>query len=180
MNLVINKSAIAYPGATATHYSMLPFGDAFETFGTPFGLFIPTSTSGYQFLRWLRRGMKDMLRHDDITSRMVHVSNDGEVFIMRANTEENDISIIPVTTERFVHLHETRDIAEAYTHLLRKCKTITEAAAFIEQNEVNGLIDAQILLVEDWVAHAKEKGYTELWYRTTFGGKVIDKRQKEA
>lgn len=168
-NLIFNKQVVAFQRneiSEAGITALVPF----ETFGTEYGLFIPVTFSGYQFLRWIRKGARDVLPLRSIGSHLIHISNDGEVLMMHASTESNTISVVPVLSEQFQLLNASREISAAYSRLLRDCQTVAEACRFVEEHEVNGIPDPHIILVNDWVEYAKSRKYTRTFYLTKFRG----------
>lgn len=167
VNIIYNKNVIAFRNYDGGDFGPVHI-DPFEAFGTEYGMFIPITLSGYQFIRWVRKGMKDVLPKNAIGCYFIHVDNDGEVMVMHADSEDNSITITPVTTETFQLLNASRDITYAYLRLLRGCQTIAEACRFVEEHEVSGIYDPYILLASDWAEHAKAKGYDKTFYRTKF------------
>ncbi|BAW19154.1 hypothetical protein [Ralstonia phage RP31] len=166
-NILYNRESVAIPQKEGSQ-PCTTYVEPYEMFGTEYGLFIPSTASAYQFIRWIRRGMKDELPKDACHAHAVHVSNDGEVFTMVIDSEENTISMIPVVSKKFSLLHASRDTGEAFTYLMKDCKTISEAVGIVEHGQVDGMFDPHILLVADWVAHAKEKGYDKIFYHSRF------------
>lgn len=146
--------------------------DIIKMFGTEFGLFIPTTTTGYYFIRWLRNGMQEILPKNSIQTTFLHVGNDGEVSLMTVNTGGNTIGSIPYHGNNFTLLGRSREISEAFTFMLKKITNIADAVKLVDDNNIVGLYQPQIYLVEDWVKYAEEKGYTKLWYRSTFDHSV--------
>ncbi len=165
--IIHNREVVAMPSResdeTGTKYVEL-----FERFGTEYGMFIPITTTGYQFIRWVRRGMKDEQPKTSISTYAIHISNDGEVFTMCIDTVDDQIAMSPVTSKQFSLLTGNRDKTEAFTYLLKDCKTIAEAVKIIDDGYPDGIYDPHILLVSDWLAHAEEKGYDKIFYHTQF------------
>lgn len=165
--VIVSKHALALARRIPTEsisIEVIPF----ETYGTPYGLFIPLSGSGYQFLRWVRKGMKDKLPSNAVAARIVHVSNDGEVLIGDASTFENYISLYPYCSEKFSLVNEDREISEGFTAVLSNCTNVAQAVALVESRNVIGMYDPNIVLVSHWVEYAKNCGYDKTFYRTTF------------
>lgn len=167
-NIIYNRNVIAIPAREGGDAGSVPTTNPFELFGTEYGLFLPITLSGYQFLRWLRRGRKDKVAKNAIACYMLHVSNDGEVMTVYADSEVDHIMPVPYHSEKFTLMNVERDVMEAYTYLMRDCKTIAEAVKFVEEHEIAGMYEPTIILVEDWVAYAKEKGYTQILLDTHF------------
>lgn len=142
--------------------------EPYERFGTEYGLFIPLTLSAYQFIRWLRRGMRDELPPTSISAFAMHISNDGEVFTVRLSTEDNMIIMVPVTSKKFSYMHSDNDRTEAYSYLLKDCKSIAEAVKLLDDSDITGIFEPHFLFASDWVAHAKEKGYDKVFYHTRF------------
>lgn len=141
----------------------------FETFGTEYGLFIPLTGTGYQFLRWVKKGMPELPKETNISTLMIHVSNDGEVFICDIISASNEIVLFPYISDDISFVHTNRDTAEAFSYLIkRNCKTFAQALALLEKKEVNGFYKPIIFSVQDWVDHAKEKEWTKLFWHTCF------------
>lgn len=165
--IIHNREVVAMPAKekdeTGTKYV-----EPYERFGTEYGLFIPLTTTGYQFIRWVRRGMKDELPKTSISSYAIHISNDGEVFTMSIDTADDMIVMSPVSSKKFSLLTVNRDKAEALTYLMKDCKNIAEAVKIVDDGYPEGMHDPIILLVSDWVAYAKEKGYDKILYHTRF------------
>jgi hypothetical protein len=167
LNILFNHEVIAIPPRESNHPGSSPV-EPFEMFGTEYGMFIPITLSGYQFLRWVRRGKKDKLPKNSISCYFLHISNDGEVMITYVDTEENNISMVPYVSERFTLMNISRDVGEAFSHLLRGCKTIAEAIKYVEDNNVDGLYSPFIIFPSEWVKHAKECGYDKIFLDTSF------------
>lgn len=167
INILFNKDLVAVPNKEAPGNVALHV-EPFESFGSEYGMFIPMAMSGYVFLRWLRRGMKDDLPKDAISSVVVHISNDGEVILMSLDSDNDCIGMVPVTTSKFTLLNASRDTADAYTYLIKDCKTISEAVKIVDDGHFTGMYDPHIILAEDWVKHAKEKGYRKTFMHTRF------------
>lgn len=142
--------------------------EPYEAFGTPYGLFIPITSSAYQFIRWVRRGMVDELPKSSVSAFALHISNIGEVFTLYLSTEDNTIAMTPVSSKKFSFLHSERDNSDAFTYLLKDCVTIAEAVKLIDDSSPESMFEPHILLVSDWVEHAKQKGYDKLFYHTRF------------
>lgn len=168
MNLIFNNKVLALTKRLMSNVVSLPF-NLFETFGTEYGLFIPITASGRQFVRWVRKGMKDKLPPEvEITSYLLHISNDGEVCVVSADLQKDSIVFTSYMTEVFTMISPSRDISEAFSHLIRNCKTINEAITIVDNGNSEGLYDPYIVFVSDWVEYAKEKGYTKNFYYTSF------------
>lgn len=167
MNLVFNRDMLALPRRLHFSPGSIPV-DPFELYGTPYGMFIPFTTTGMQFLRWVKKGMVDVLPRQCIMSYLLHVSNSGEVLSMVADTEDGGISMMPYQSEKFALICGEREISEAYNAILPKCKTLGEAIRVVDEGEPRGIYDPIIFMVDDWVKYAKEKGYTETFYHTEF------------
>lgn len=164
-NVVYNREVIAFPIKEASACSSV-YVEPFETFGTEYGLFIPTTLSGYQFIRWVRRGMTDELPRNSIMSHFLHVSNDGEVLLVLVDTEEDEITSALYCSKKFSLLNSNRDITEAFTALLAECETIAQAVAIVDSGNLEGIYKPHILFVNDWVEYAKKMGYNKLLYNT--------------
>lgn len=146
--------------------------EPFEVFATEYGMFIPITSSGYQFLRWVQSGMVDELPPTcSIYAWMIHISNTGEVLLLCADTDDNSIGVTPYASKKFSLLANERDSAEAFNLLLSKCENMAQAVAFVEDNHINGIPNPHVFFVKDWVAHAKEKGYDKTFYATCFSAK---------
>lgn len=170
ISILYSKSVIAFPGremTPATSIHVVPF----ETFGTEYGMFIPISSTGYQFLRWIKKGMTDPLAKNNFYCWLLHVSNDGEVLVVIADTETDMITCTPYCSEKFSLLNGDRDVSEAYNALMAKCTNISQAVDILDNGTLEGMYDPFIILVEDWVAHAKSKGWNKTFYRTHFSDK---------
>jgi hypothetical protein len=167
INLVYNSEVVAIPRreqATATTLGV----DVHGMFGTEYGLFIPVSLTGYHFIRWVRKGMKDELPKKSMVGYILHISNDGEVMIMVVDTEEDSISMVPYCGKQFQRLHQIREVSEAYNSIIENCTTISEAVRMVDDGCPDGLHDPIIYFVSDWVNYAKEKGYTKTFYHSSF------------
>jgi hypothetical protein len=169
MNIVFNKDMVALPQRLMTNATSVPY-DFYEAFGTEHGLFIPVTSSGFQFLRWVRKGMKDDITDSkDITSYYLHISNDGEVIIVHTDVMENIISFTPYSSKTFSMLcGSRRETAEALNYLMRDCKTVEEAVRVVEEGNMKGLYNPNVFFVNDWVEHAKKNGYVKNFYYTSF------------
>lgn len=167
MSIVYNNEIVAIPRREAATSTTVPT-DPYKTFGTEYGMFIPITLSGYQFIRWVRKGMTDVLPKKSIAGYFIHISNDGEVMVVVAETEENVISMVPHHLSQFALLHMYRETTEAYNVMLENCKTISEAVRIIDEGTPDGFYDPLIFFVNDWVKYAKEKGYTKTFYHTLF------------
>jgi hypothetical protein len=167
INLVYNDEVIAMPRreqATATTLGV----DPYQMFGTEYGMFIPVGLTGYQFIRWVRKGMVDTLPKKSVMNYMLHVSNDGEVMVIVADTEADTISCVPYYGKQFLRMHQFREVAEAYNSIIENCTTISEAVRMVDEGCPDGLYDPIIFFVSDWVKYAKEKGYTKTFYHSSF------------
>ncbi len=140
----------------------------FEAFGTPYGMFFPVAGSVYQLVRWIQKGMTDILPTNAVSGSFVHISNSGEMLLGNAQTADNTICLIPYTSEKFSLVATDREVSEAFSSVLKKCTTIAQAVNLIESRNVDGMHNPIILMVDEWVAYAKEKGYDKTFYRTTF------------
>jgi hypothetical protein len=165
--IIHNSDVIAIPSREVDETGSRAV-EVFESFSTEYGLFIPVTTSGYHFNRWLRRGMKDVLPKDSISAYGLHISNDGEVFTMCLDTAENQIALCPVTSKEFSLLTINRDKNEAFTYLLKDCTTIADAVKLVDDSYPDGIYNPHILLVSDWVEYSKKKGYDKIFYHTRF------------
>jgi hypothetical protein len=166
-SLLYNSELVAIPGREQAIATSLPV-DIYKTFGTEYGMFIPITQTAYQLIRWVRRGMVDILPKKSIMGYLIHISNDGEVIVVVADTEADQITMVPYCGKRFLRLHPLREVSEAYSTLLENCTTVTEAVAIVDQGCPEGFYDPTIFFVDEWVKYAKEKGYTKLFYNTTF------------
>lgn len=169
MNVVFNRNMIAMPRRWHPAPGTIPI-EPYEMFGTPYGMFIPFTLSGVQFIRWVKKGMEDVLPKQCVLSYFLHISNDGEVLVMYADTEENVITMTPYQSEVFNFISGERELSEAYKVIVAKCETIAEAVKVVDEGEPKGLFEPIIFFVDDWVKYAKEKGYTETFYYTEFPG----------
>jgi hypothetical protein len=167
INVVYNRHMLAIPRRMHFSPGSMPV-DPYELFGTPYGMFIPFTTTGVQFVRWVKKGMVDVLPRQCVMSYFMHVSNSGEVLTMVADTEESGISMMPYVSDKFALMSGEREITEAYNAILPKCTTIGEAIRVVDEGEPRGIYDPILFMVEDWVNYAKEKGYTETFYLTEF------------
>lgn len=167
MNIIFNKEMFALPRRLLAGSGTIAY-DLFEAFGTQYGLFLPVSSSGHHFIRWVRRGMRDILPVNCVYVYMLHISNDGEVMVVTADQEGDSIVMLPYTVKEFCTMSIDRELTEAYTHLIRNCKTIQEAIQIVDEADARGLFDPNIFFVSDWVNYAKEKGYTDLFYHIKF------------
>lgn len=170
MHILFNHKVFALRKRLMCDASSVPH-DVFKTCGTPYGLFIPTTQSGFQFLRWVKKGMIDKLpSNGDISSFFLHVSNDGEICIAVVDVADDHISIISYYSDRFSIITDNRDTAEAINHFLKDSKNIQEAITVVEENDPTGMYDPHVFFASDWVKHAKENNYTENFYWCSFSG----------
>lgn len=169
MNIVFNKDMVALPQRLMTDATSIPY-DFYETFDTEYGLFIPVTASGFQFLRWVRKGMKDSIFDcKDIISYFIHISNDGEVIVVQVDILNDIIAFFPYTSKTFSAIcGPDRETAEALNYLMRNCTTVEEAVRVVEQGNMKGLYNPNVFFVNDWVELAKKNGYTKNFYRTSF------------
>lgn len=165
--IIYNREVIAIHARERDETSA-KYIEPYEHFGTEYGLFIPVTITGYQFIRWIRRGMKDELPKSAVVAYAIHISNDGEVFAMWMDTTDDQILMSPISSKKFSLLTSNRDKSEALTYLMKDCSNIAEAVKVVDDSYPDGMYDPIILLVSDWVAHAKEKGYDKILYRTRF------------
>lgn len=165
--IILSKDVLAFHnfiGAESLSIEVIPF----ETYGTEYGIFIPLSGTGYQFLRWIRNGMKDILPANTVSTNFIHVSNSGEVMVGSAFSSENAISMYPYCSDKFSFISYDRDVTEAFTAILKKCKTIAQAIKVIESRNTDGMYKPHIVLASDWVEYAKIKGFDKIFYHTRF------------
>lgn len=168
MNIVFNKDVISLR-KRIMHDSGSICADIIETFGTEYGVFIPVTSSGFQFLRWLKRGGTDKLPETTgIVSHFIHIANDGEINVMTVDSNDDFISVVPYYSKTFAVIGMERDTSEALNYLIRNCKTVNEAVKIVDSGNMDGIHDPNIFFASDWVAHAKEKGYTQIFYHTSF------------
>lgn len=167
MTLLYNHEMVAIPQRENAN-STTVMVDPIKSFGTEYGMFIPITLSAYQFIRWIRRGMKEELPLKSVFGYLIHISNDGEVLIMIADTEDNIITMVPYTRPEFNLLNGVREISEAYNSILEDCTNVSEAVRMVDESLPNGMYEPIIFFVSDWVAHAKEKGYDKAFYHTVF------------
>lgn len=167
LGVIFNNKVLAFNRREHPGSMTVPV-DPFKTFGTAYGMFIPITANGYQFLRWINRGMKDVLPKKSIFAYFIHVSNDGEVMTVIADVDEDIIVMTPVTLDSFQYMHTNREVSEAMSLILERATTVSEAIDIVHQGTVDGIVNPYIFFVEDWVQHAKEKGYDKIFYRSTF------------
>lgn len=174
INIIYNKDLLAMPRRLISPVA-IPV-EPFEMYGTPYGMFIPLSSSGNQFVRWVQKGMKDKLPKKSVFAFLIHISNDGEVMLTTVDTEGDMIAMTRVVSKEFAVMTYLRDSASAYSDLVRECKTISEAVHILDEADPSGLFEPIIFFVEEWVKYAREKGYAENFYwtdmsdiRETFG-----------
>lgn len=170
MNRVIANSKMLAIGSTVAIDPLSVPVDIYKTYGTPHGLFIPINATGYQFIRWVRKGFpKDFPRHD-CSLTFIHVDNDGDVFVGDADGGNDHIVLIPYTSEKFSLFSNTRDVSEAYSHLFKKLTTISQAIALIEGKDLVGMPEPQILLTDEWMKYAEDMGWNKTFWKTSFTG----------
>lgn len=169
MNIIIlNKDLIVVRKRIMSDTGSIPT-DIIETYGTEYGIFIPISTSGFQFLRWLKRGaVENLPKNVDILSFFVHIANDGEICIVVIDSNADFISVVPYYNNTFSVASANRDTAEALSYLIRNSKTVGEAITVVDAGNMEGMHDPHIFFASDWVAYAKEKGYVKSFYYTNF------------
>ena len=170
--IVYSKSVIAIPRKLYAASGSVSY-EPFETFGTPYGMFIPISASGFQFLRWVRSGCVDKLPDNcSIYAWLIHISNSGEVLLICADTNDDCIGAVPYCSKKFSLLALDRDSSEAFNMMMDKFTNIAQAVAFVENNHVTGMPNPQIVFVKDWVAYAEDQGYDKVFYTTQFSDKL--------
>ena len=168
MNIVYNKNVLAMRQRLMTAAASLPF-DFYESFGTEYGVFIPATTSGYQFIRWLKNGMVDRLPvARGVLSHLIHITNNGQVYVVIIDIEDDEIAFIPYTSEKFSLICGSRENSEAVNFLLNDCTTIAAAVKLVDDVNSSGMPDPLIFFVSDWVEYAKANGYTKNFYHTSF------------
>ncbi len=168
-NIIYNNAVVAIPPHESNEATTSPTDKPFEMFGSEYGLWFPITTSGYQFLRWLRRGMKPgELPEEGVLTYMLHVSNDGEVLAVYADARDNLITMVPWNSDKFALMNADHDLTEAYTSALEDTKTIGDAVQFIEEHLPHGMYQPRIIFVEEWVKYAQEKGYDKVFLNNTF------------
>lgn len=169
MSIVLfNKNLIAVLPAIRNDAVTVPL-IPFETFATEYGLFIPTSMSGYSMIRWIRKGFPDLPEQFDVLCDLVHVSNSGEVMIVTADHVRNNITQIPYVSEDIAYLAVTPDNSEAYSYLFRKYKyNMADAIKLLEESSLKGFYNPIVFTVDDWVKRAAEKKYTKDFFRFNF------------
>lgn len=167
MRFIFNDQALAVIPRIYFDSGSIPV-DVFKTYGTPYGLFIPITSSGFQLIRWLRRDMKDKLSGFRCNSYFLHISNIGEVIAIEADTDLDKkiltLQMIPYCTSSFATILRSREETEAYNVILQPCKTIQEAITVFDNTSAKGFYKPIIVAVSDWVEHAKEQGYDKLLY----------------
>lgn len=166
INIIYNKDVLVMPSRIVAPVA-IPV-DPFAMYGTPYGMFVPLSPTGNHFVRWVQKGMKDQLPKKSVLSYAVHVSNDGEVMLVTIDTEGGMILMTRVVSEQFAVLTGLRDTSAAYSDLISECKGIAQAVQILDEADPAGLFEPIIFFVEEWVQYAKEKGYTDNFYWTTF------------
>jgi hypothetical protein len=162
--VIYNKDLVAMPSRVAA-----PVGipvDPYECYGTPYGMFIPLSSSANQFVRWMKKGMKDKLPKKSVMAYMLHISNDGEVILVTVDTEADLIIMTRYVSNTFSVLTGTRDTANAYSDLISDCTNIADAVRIVDESDPAGLFEPIIFFVQEWVEYAKKQGYTDTFYWT--------------
>lgn len=169
MNTVLfNKSLVAIPSVIPNDAVTVPV-TPFETFATEYGLFIPTSMSGYSIVRWIRKGFPELPEQFDVLCDILHISNSGEVMIVTADRLKNNITQLPYMSDDIAYLSLAPDTNEAYSYLFRKYKhNMAEAIKFLEDESLKGFYNPIVFTVEDWVKYAAEKKYTKDFFRFNF------------
>lgn len=169
MNTILfNKNLVAISTTVRNDAVSVPV-IPFETFATQYGLFIPTSMSGYSVLRWIRKGFPALPDQFDVLCDLVHVSNSGEVMVVTADHARNSITQIPYMSDDITYLSLDPSTSEAYSYLLRKKKqNMADAIKFLEDSSLKGFYNPLVITVDDWVKHAAEKKYTKDFFRFNF------------
>lgn len=163
--IIFNHSVIAFPGKINTDAVTVPI-IPFETFATQYGLFIPTTSSGYTFLRWVQKGCGVGLIGVEIIGDLLHVSNTGEVFVVCVDTIDNVIKMYPYVTDKISYISSDRGFNEAYSYLFQKRElSLSGAIKLLAEGSKAGFYKPIIISVEDWVKHAKAKGFVKTFFR---------------
>lgn len=166
--VLFNKDLVAVPSRIANDAVSIGI-DPFINCATEYGLFLPITGSGYAFLRWIQKGFPELEKEAEIESDLLHISNTGEVFVVLVATLDNKIMMLPYKADDITYLSASRDYNEAYTYLFAKRKlNMAAAIKLLEDASLKGFYNPQIFSVNDWVEHAKEKGYTKTFLRTQF------------
>lgn len=175
INVVFNKDLLALPSRLQATVTVGV--DPYLMYGTPYGMFIPFTASGNQFVRWVQKGMVDRLPKKAVLSYLIHISNAGEVLLVSVDTEESLIFMTPYVSETFAVMSGNREIAEAYSELVKNCTNIADAIHIVDEGDPLGLYDPILFFVEEWVQYAKEKGYKDTFYWTEFSD-IYDAQKK--
>lgn len=169
--ILFNKDVVAIPPRIDTGIVHLEV-DPFVTFATDYGLFIPISSSGYTFVRWINKGFPVLEKEDSIFGDLLHISNDGEMFVITADSDNGNIISKPVISGNVAYLSMKQSINEAYTYLFAKRRlNMAQAIKLLEDEAVDGFYNPTIISVSDWVEHARVKGLTKTFFRTRFSSK---------